>query len=346
MSPAPLTLNALISVCLLCWSTWGIFDKKALEAARHIDVLIFQHLFYVLEVPLIFLLLGYLYPQGWSISPPVWAWTLLGSGVSSLAMLFYLVAMSRAEASFVLGITAAYPLVVQIFALFLLHEALVAERVLGSLLIGLGVAFIGSSAAEKSEEKEKALPENGSRSSESSEESEQEIPLVSVPPVSLLRQERLARVEAGRKRKNKTQVLALCCLATLAWGMTGLFDKKALLIDAPFKVYFARCAWDAVILAVMLAGAYLMKQKIQWRAARAWKYSLFSSLCLSLGTIAYMFAMTMASASYIIVITGCYPLFMYLFAILFLKEKLRKARLIGVLLVVGGGLLVQETQGV
>lgn len=345
MSPAPLTLNALISVCLLCWSTWGIFDKKALEAARHIDVLIFQHLFYVLEVPLIFLLLGFLYPQGWSISLPVWGWTLLGSGSSSLAMLFYLVAMSRAEASFVLGITAAYPMVVQVFAFFMLHEALVPERVLGSLLIGLGVAFIGSSA-EKSEEKPEALPLNGSQAVEDSEYAKQEIPLVNVPPVSLLRQERLARVEAGRKRKNKTQVLALCCLATLAWGMTGLFDKKALLIDAPFKVYFARCAWDAVILAAMLAGAYLMKQKIQWRAPRAWKYSIFSSLCLSLGTIAYMFAMTMASASYIIVITGCYPLFMYLFAILFLKEKLRKARLIGVLLVVGGGLLVQETQGV
>lgn len=343
MTAVPLTLNALISVCLLCWSTWGIFDKKALEAARHIDVLIFQHLFYVLEVPLIFLLLGYLYPQGWSISPPVWGWTLLGSGISSLAMLFYLVAMSRAEASFVLGITAAYPLVVQVFAFFLLHEALVPERVLGSVLIGLGVAFIGSSAAEKIEDEKEVLPDSGSQESE---ESEQEIPLVSVPPGSLLRQERTARVEAGRKRKNRNQVLALCCLATLAWGMTGLFDKKALLIEPPFKVYFARCAWDAVILAVMLAGAYLMKQKIQWRATRAWKYSLFSSLCLSFGTISYMFAMTMASASYIIVITGCYPLFMYLFAILFLKEKLRKARLIGVLLVVGGGLLVQETQGV
>jgi drug/metabolite transporter (DMT)-like permease len=57
-----------------------------------------------------------------------------------------------------------------------------------------------------------------------------------------------------------------------------------------------------------------------------------------------MFAMTMATASYVIVITGCYPLFMYLFAMLFLKEKLDKLRVLGVLLVVLGGLMVQTTQ--
>ena len=306
-------LNSLIGICLLCWSTWGIFDKKALESARHLEVLIYQHLIYVLEVPLIFLLLGLVYPNGWQICPETWGWTALGSSISSSAMLFYLIAMSRAEASFVLGITASYPLIVQILAHFFLHEALVPERLLGSILIGLGVACIGASDSS-----------GDNTSKNSGEDSEHQ----------------------NSRPTSKLKVLILCSLATLFWGLTGLFDKKALLSDSPFKVYFARCVWDAAIVAIMLIVAKLAKQNVQYKKPQAWRYSFLSSVCLSAGTISYMFAMTMATASYIIVITGCYPLFMYLFALLFLKEKLKKTRLAGVLLVVIGGLLVQETQGV
>jgi len=60
--------------------------------------------------------------------------------------------------------------------------------------------------------------------------------------------------------------------------------------------------------------------------------------------VSYLFAMTMASVSYVIVITGCYPLFMYLFAVIFLKERLSKMRIGGMALVIIGGLLVQNTQ--
>jgi len=290
-------LNVLIAISLLCWSTWGLFDKKALEGAGHLDVLLFQHIYYLLEVPVIWLILNLLYQGGWTVAPLVWLWTGLGSLSSSGGMLFYLVAMARAEASFVLGITAAYPLIVQIFAYFFLHEALVPERLLGSLLVGIGVGLVGSSA----------------RSHETS------------------------------KKHHKTTLL-MCLIATLLWGVTGLFDKKALGLDLPFKIYYARCVWDAVILALMLLVFRLINYKVAYKSPKAWKYSGFSSICLSLGTLSYMFAMTMATASYVIVITGCYPLLMYLGAVIFLKEKLSKMRLAGVILVVGGGLMVQNTQ--
>lgn len=319
-----LGLNTLICICLACWSTWGIFDKKALEAAKHLDVMVFQHIIYVLEIPIIFFILCQLYPIGFGIDNMTWIWSALGSGCSSSAMLFYLVAMSKAEASFVLGITASYPLVVQILAYFMLGEALVPERLFGSLLIGLGVALIGSSDHKKDEE----------------------VPIQNVPPVSLLRGQRITRVQEGRRKQVKTKVLLLCAVATLLWGITGLFDKKALLLDAPFKVYFARCVWDGAILILLIIGCRYYKYRCQWKAKEAWKWSGLSSICLSFGTMSYMFAMSMATASYIIVITGCYPLFMYLLAILFLKEKMRKSRLAGVLLVVLGGLLVQGTQAV
>lgn len=295
-------LNTLIAISLICWSIWGIFDKKALEAAKHLDVLIFQHIIYVFEIPVCFLIL-YLKCGGlFEVAPEAWLWTFFGSLVSSLAMLFYLIAMSRAQASYVLGITASYPLVVQVLAFFFLNEPIVQTRLLGSILVGGGVAAIGGS----SDPHEIDVSDN--------------------------------------RGKHQFILLSLCVLATLFWGITGMLDKKALLVEDPFKVYYARCVWDALLLVFMLIAARLLKHKPAWNARRAWKYSIYSSVSVSLGTVCYMFAMTMATASYVIVITGCYPLFMYLFAMLFLKEKLDKLRVLGVLLVVLGGLMVQTTQ--
>jgi uncharacterized membrane protein len=54
--------------------------------------------------------------------------------------------------------------------------------------------------------------------------------------------------------------------------------------------------------------------------------------------------MSLSTASYVVVITGCYPLLMYLFALLFLKEKFNAIRFAGVVLVVAGGGLVQLSQ--
>ncbi len=306
-------LNLLIAISLLCWSTWGLFDKKALQGAGHLDVLLFQHCFYLLEVPAGWLLLSYLNHNSWHIRPETWMWAALGTLSSSSATLFYLIAMSRAEASFVLGITAGYPLVVQILAFFYLHEALVPERLFGSVLVGLGVALVGSSAV--------ATTNN-------------------VLPTS----DEDAEADAAKNKGNHKLVLLMCLLATILWGATGLFDKKALDFDEPLRVYYARAIWDAVLLAVMLLVYRRIKYKIAWGSAVAWKYSTLSAFCLALGTLTYMFAMTMATASYVIVITGCYPLLMYMGAVIFLKEKLSKMRLAGVILVVLGGLLVQNTQ--
>ena len=277
-----LHLNLLVALCLACWSTWGIFHKKALEAANHLDVLLFQHIVYLIEIPITFCLLLYLY-HGISIEPAVWMWTGIAAAVSSAAMLFYLLAMSKAEASYVLGITASYPVFVQFFAWYFLHEPLVTERVLGSLCVFAGVVLIGLS--------KQGLKEGA--------------PQISVK----------------ERRKQQIFVLALCALATVFWGLSGLFDKIAVSIGLPFKIYFARCLWDALICLLMYLTYRAMQYKVQFNSPRAWKYSFLSALCLSVGTISYLFAMQLASLSYVSVITGCYPLFMYLFAIIFLKER-------------------------
>lgn len=299
-------LNLLVAICLACWSTWGIFDKKALEAANHLDVLLFQHIVYLVEIPITFCLLIFLY-HGIAIEPAVWFWTGIAAGVSSAAMLFYLVAMSKAEASYVLGITASYPVFVQFFAWYYLHEPLIGERILGSLCVFVGVALIGLS--------KQALREDS------------------------------ANMTARQQRHEKIFVLALCALATIFWGLSGLFDKIAVTIGLPFKIYYARCLWDALICLLMYLTYRTIKYKVQFNSPRAWKYSCLSALCLSLGTISYLFAMRMTSLSYVSVITGCYPLFMYLFAVIFLKERMSERRITGMGFVVIGGLMVQFTQG-
>ncbi|MBS1993438.1 MAG: EamA family transporter [Cyanobacteria bacterium SZAS LIN-3] len=297
-------LNLLVAICLACWSTWGIFDKKALNAAKHLDVLLFQHIIYLIEIPITLIIILAIY-HSCDINPQIWFWTGLASWISSTAMLFYLVAMSKAEASYVLGITASYPIFVQFFAHLFLGEALVSERLLGSILVVAGVTLIGSS-------KQAHHPD-------------------------------LVDKSDAQKRRHKIEVLILCALATIFWGLTGLFDKKAVMIDAPFKIYFVRCVWDALICLVMYLIYRAIKHDVNYKSKKAWKYSFLSAACLSLGTICYLFAMTLASVSYVIVITGCYPLFMYLFAVLFLKERLSKLRMTGMALVVIGGLMVQQT---
>ena len=300
-----MSLNLLVAVCLACWSTWGILDKKALEAAKHLDVLLFQHCIYLIEIPISFGVIIALY-HGFTMNAETWLWTGLGSAISTLATLFYLLALSKAEASYVLGITASYPIFVQFFACAFLGETLVNERLAGSILVVSGVTLIGWS-------KQAHHPTMIDKSH-------------------------------AEQRRHKLIVLLVCALATLAWGLTGLFDKKSVMLDAPFKVYFARCAWDALILIVMLVVFKAVKHKVGYKNRRAWKYSFWSAFCLSLGTISYLVAMGMSTASYVIVITGCYPLFMYLFAMIFLKERVSKMRLTGMILVVAGGLMVQATQ--
>jgi drug/metabolite transporter (DMT)-like permease len=300
-----LQLNLLVALCLACWSSWGIFDKKALESAKYLDVLLFQHIIYLIEIPVTFVLILYLYHTS-QIIADVWLWTGLAAGVSSAAMLFYLVAMSKAEASYVLGITASYPIFVQFFAWLFLHEPLVGERLAGSLCVFTGVGLIGLSKQAHRADLQDKTPD--------------------------------------QRRRHKVLVLLLCALATIFWGLSGLFDKKAVMIGLPFKIYFARCVWDALICFLMYLSYRAIKHKVQYTSTRAWKYSFLSAACLSVGTISYLFAMRLASLSYVCVITGCYPLFMYLFAIIFLKERVNERRITGMGLVVIGGLMVQFTQ--
>lgn len=293
-----MSLDALILITICCWGIWGIFDKLALERACHRDVLLMLYLLYLPQVPLVWSLLNGLVP-GWHLTAAVIGWTGLAAFTYSVAMVAYLTAMSKTEASYVLGITASYPLVLQLLAVALLKESLVLNRIVGAALIGLGVFAIGSSAAARA---------------------------------------------ARLSRRDRAEMIACVALATLCWGIYGIFDKMAVSLAPPGVVYFAQCLWDILYL-VLIAGIFKAQgHRFDLTSAPAWKFSALSTLCLTIGAWTYLTALAKSTASYVIVITACYPLLMYLFALLFLKEKFNRVRLSGIALVVVGGILVQLTQ--
>jgi drug/metabolite transporter (DMT)-like permease len=290
--------NSLIGLTNCCWGLWGILDKKALENSLPRNVMLIQ---YFLALPEIIVLIAYmvLTNRTISINAPVAMWTSLGCVSSLVAMVAYLVAMSRAEASFVLGITASYPLVMQFFAASFLGETLVGNRLIGAGLIGAGVFAVGHSAGHKIAQKGK-----------------------------------------------QEQVIILVCviLATVGWGIHGLFDKKAVGYASPLMVSLIRCVIDFLTFVVMYFVLRTQKPAPAIGSRRTWMLCGLSAVCMFGGYLAYLKALMFYTASYVIVITGCYPLLMYIFALVFLKEKLNPVRLFGVILVVAGGALVQLTQ--
>lgn len=295
-----MTLDLLVLVILFCWSIWGVFDKKALDSANYLDVLLILHLLLLSQIPLLVVLCNIFNP-GWHLNEQVLFWSFLGSMSASIGTFAYLIAMAKAEASYVLGITAAYPLVMQILAYFMLSEAIVANRIFGSILIGFGVGAIGWSGGKQ--------------------------------------------MMKSTSKHDKWVIGLSCFTACFCWGIFGLFDKKAVAHGTALEVFLARTIWEVVVLTMIWIGFKVVKHKAELKNRRAWIFCGLSSLCLAAGSLCTLAALAISSASYVLVITGCYPLLTYVFALLFLKEKLNRIRLFGILLLVVGGLLVQFTQG-
>jgi len=138
-------LITLMLTTILCWGAWGIFDKKALESGSPRDVFL---ILLLCELPQIPIAAAILHGQGLAWEPS-WSqimWPALSALTMTISTLVYLIALKEAEASYVLGITASYPLLVQLLAVYLVDEPLSLERLLGSLLIAGGVFSVGFSA--------------------------------------------------------------------------------------------------------------------------------------------------------------------------------------------------------
>src|SRR5579871_5619438 len=102
-----LALNIFIGLTILSWGIWGIFDKKALEQAAQKDVLLTLYLTRLINIPIALAILFRFYP-GWHITWELMLWVFLAASSVLIATISYTLAMSKCEASYVLGITAGY----------------------------------------------------------------------------------------------------------------------------------------------------------------------------------------------------------------------------------------------
>lgn len=294
-----LQLNLSILVSLLCWGAWGIFDKLALRhgPANFIMLCLFAT---SLPVGVVTLILLQIYNPGWSLSSEVLFWTGLGCASYMTATACYLRAMNISEASFVLGATASYPIILQFLSTVFLGEALVPARVTGSVLVAIGVAIIGASG--KSED------------------------------------------QPDQSKKQTAKLFVFVIAATLLWGVWGLFDKKAVSSGGPLVAFLAHCFWELIV-SIPLSFIVLKESWGKLKFGKEfWLPLSGSALCVNIGGLTYLLAMSLATASYVIVITGCYPLIMYVLALLILKEKFNKGRLAGIVLVTIGGIITHTTE--
>lgn len=300
--PSDAPLNICILVCLLCWGAWGIFDKMALKHAPSTLVMLGLFSF---AVPCAAVTVYFLNSQqpGWSLSPEIFGWTFLGFFCYGAAMICYLKALSISEASYVLGATASYPVLLQFLSMVFLKEPLVAARLAGSLLVALGVAAIGAS---KSEAKE--------------------------PAVAL-------------SAEKKKLLISFVIAATVLWGVWGIFDKKAVTAGGALTAFLAHCIWEMIFIPPLCVYVFRKYKTYLNSGWKLWGPVTGSALCINIGSFSYMTALALATASYVIVITGCYPMIMYLLAVVVLKERFNVIRLIGILLVTAGGIIAHGTEG-
>ena len=414
-------INSMVLLCLLFWGAWGIFDKKALSQTAPVGQLVAV---YCASPLLALILVGVLtiWVPGWHLTGHTLFYALLGSISYFVATIGYLVAMTKGEASLILGVTASYPLIAQVLAFLMLGEELNLVRLVGCVVMIAGIIVIsasGSSEKEQipalkppdlnalptakqnatsnwqAEQKSIAASLNRSISNAISTDSNSTAPLnavvargsssiamlelASTGPVAL-QQDRTstaidpekedlhrailegnnnfeqpyipkeAEPSSGKPSALPTKMSLVCTICVLiavsGWALRGIFDKIAVDHPAhPFEVYLGKFICDSVL--GIGAFIWLLKNRpevnVFSKTLRPWATG--SAICLAGGSAAYYIALSKLSASYVIAITGCYPLFMYLLAVCILKEKFNMVRAIGIALITAGGVITQLTQG-
>lgn len=138
-------LLSLTALTILMWGFWGFFGKLALDR-RMSPLTVFLAEILVsaaCAVPLLFLLRR---GQGGGAAAAEYApWNVFGllSGAGlALGLLFYYLALEKAQASVIVPLTAVYPVVSVLLSYFVLGERLRLVQWLGVLLVVLGVVLL------------------------------------------------------------------------------------------------------------------------------------------------------------------------------------------------------------
>src|SRR5580658_6422104 len=130
--------NIWVITALGSWGLWGIFEKKALGFGNNRDVITILYMLHLLQIP-VYLACLFIYCPQWTISFEAAAWSGIASALYAVALLSYLRALSKTDASYVLGSTACYPVISFMLAILFLGEKLILTRLLGAVVVAAGV---------------------------------------------------------------------------------------------------------------------------------------------------------------------------------------------------------------
>ena len=141
----------------------------------------------------------------------------------------------------------------------------------------------------------------------------------------------------GLAGKDRLFVWTCVAIATLLWGIWAICYREAAANNHNLEAYLGKCLTDGALLLVLLP---FLKDNMHSPSSkpRLWGFCGLSSLCIYGGSLGFVTALRYGSTGYVTVITSCYPALMYVFAVLFLKEKRNTLRALGILLVVAGGI--------
>lgn len=306
-SSSDIVVNGMVVASLLFWGAWGIFDKKALSYTSPIGQLTAVYTFSPILAVVLACVLNCLEP-GWTITSHTFYYEALGSLAYFVADLGYLMALVRGDASLIIGVTASYPVVAQLLANVMLGEQLVPARIIGCAVVVAGII---------------ALSGNNGKFGDIT--------------------------DSARKSERSDMLITIggVVLAVVGWAYRGIFDKIA--VDGvgagPLEVNLAKYVCDTAFGVLALGWVWYKRNEISFFKAKGlWPCAAGSAICLAGGSAAYFIALSRVSASYVIAITGCYPVIMYVLALLILKEKFNLSRAIGITLITVGGILTQTTQ--
>ena len=134
--------------------------------------------------------------------------------------------------------------------------------------------------------------------------------------------------------------LAYALLAAFLWGSAPVLEKLGLVKISPLAGLAIRTITITIILVVIALFTDMAKEIVRVDSRSLFFLVVSGIIAGLLGMLAYFKALKCWEASRVVPIVGAYPLFAFLFALLFLGEKLTLQKVLGVLLVVGGVFLL------
>ncbi len=124
----------------ILWGAWGFLGKLASRSMSAQTLLFLSTIGWVITLPVIY----YLFKHNFKIAlnHPDFYWAILSGVLGSLGSAFFYFALAKGEASRVVAITAAYPLITAILAVGFLNEQITVNKFVGLFLAILGVIFL------------------------------------------------------------------------------------------------------------------------------------------------------------------------------------------------------------